>query len=152
MNAALKARLTRPDLDNRPFDLSVARRMKASPSALYAAWTARWDRWFAIPASVLMRAELNAPFYFVTEHEGERYPHYGRFLRLETDRLVELTWVTGRGGTEGAETLVTVAIEPSGEGSLLKLAHRGFYEEAHCRQHEEAWPKVLAHLDDVLSR
>jgi uncharacterized protein YndB with AHSA1/START domain len=146
----MKAKPPLPDLDDRPFDLTVERQMRASPSALYLAWTEQWDRWFAVQGSVLMQPVVNAPFFFVTVHEGERYPHYGRFLRLETDRLVELTWITGRGGTEGAETVVTVGLEPSGEGSLLKLAHRGFYEEDHCRQHDEAWPRVLAHLDDVL--
>jgi uncharacterized protein YndB with AHSA1/START domain len=143
-------RLTTPDLADRPFGLTVERRMTAPPAALYRAWTGQWDRWFAAPGSVSMDPDLIAPFFFVTEHEGKRYPHYGRYLRREPDRLVELTWVTGRGGTEGAETVVTVTIEPSAGGSLLTLSHRGFYEDAHRRQHEEAWPKVLAHLDGVL--
>lgn len=141
-----------PDLSNRPHHHSVTRQMKASPSALYAAWTEQWDRWFALPGSVLMRAEVDAPFFFLVEHEGRRYPHYGRFLRLEPDRLVEFTWLTGRGGTEGAETVVTVEYEPLGAGARLTLTHAGFYEEAQCRENHEAWPHVLAHLDDVLAR
>jgi uncharacterized protein YndB with AHSA1/START domain len=138
-----------PDLSSRPFRLCVERAMAASSRNLYAAWTQRIDSWFARPGSVLMTPAVNQPFFFETEHAGERHPHYGRFLRLEPACLIELTWLTA-GGTHGAETVVRVDLTPKAGGTALRLTHSGFPDEQTCRRHEEAWPQVLGHLDRVL--
>lgn len=141
-----------PDLSSRPHGLAVERDIAASQEATYRAWTEQFDRWFAEPGSVLMTPEVDAPFFFETRFDGGRHPHYGRFLRLEPHSLVVLTWVTGSGGTEGSETVVTVDLNPHETGTRLRLRHDGFASAAARDQHQAAWPLVLAQLDARISK
>ncbi|MFD0049586.1 SRPBCC domain-containing protein [Actinomycetes bacterium NPDC127524] len=136
-----------PDFSARPFNLTVERTMNAQPNVLFEAWTNQFDRWFAAPGSVIMQGEVNTAFFFETEFENKRYPHYGRFLKLEQNSLIEITWVTGAGGTKGAETVVTVKLEPYGNGTMLYLTHSRFPDEESRNKHKQAWPLVLEQLD-----
>jgi uncharacterized protein YndB with AHSA1/START domain len=104
-----------------------------------------------------MRREVNAVFFFETEFKQEsaavaqRHPHYGRFLRLVPDNLVELTWVTGALGTEGSETVVTVKLSGAKGGTHLHLTHAGFPNAAARDRHAQAWPSVLTHLQQRIT-
>lgn len=141
--------VTRPDLTSRPFVAKVERMMAASPDVLFDAWTTtRFDRWFAAPGTVVMKPEVNVPYFFEARFEGQRHPHYGRFLRLVPNRLIEMTWITAE-GTQGVETVVTVELTPRGTGTHLQLSHGGFADEAAMKGHEREWPAGLEQLDNA---
>jgi len=143
--------IAEPDFSSRPFQLAVEREMVASPEQLFKAWTEQVGLWFAAPETVLMKPEVNAPFFFATKYEGNLHPHYGRFLELVPSSLIKLTWVTGEGGTNLAETVVTVELSNVGEGTRLMLSHAGFPEEEAKERHEQAWPRVPEQLEKAVT-
>ena len=144
-------RTLQPDLSGRPHRLVVDRVMRASPRTLYAAWTDRFDSWFAEPGETLMSPATDRAFFFYNRRDRGREPHYGRFLRLEEDALVEMTWVTGKAGTGGTETLLLIELTAMSEGTHLRLTHSGFDEPDARDRHEQAWPEALEILDEMLA-
>ena len=130
-----------------PHSLTVSRDIPLEPAAVYDAFTTRrFENWFAAPGTLQMRAEVNAPFFFETQYQGERHPHYGRFLRLERDRLIEMTWATAA-GTRGVETVVTIMLQLIELGTRVTLTHAGFPDGETTERHAEAWPRVLEKLE-----
>lgn len=90
-----------PDLSERRLRLSVERDMAASPAALFRAWTQQFDLWFAAPGSVIIGFRHKQGLSFRDRFRRQAHPHYGRFLKLQPNALLEITWLTA--ATLGAE-------------------------------------------------
>lgn len=125
-------------------------------ATLYRAWTTGWATWFAEPDTIRMRPVVGAPFFLevaqpLDDGQVKRHPHYGRFLELVPNELVKLTWVTGPGGTGGAETVVTARFAPSGDGTEVTLTHEEFATAEARDHHATRWPMVLEQQEKKLT-
>ncbi|MEO7149585.1 MAG: SRPBCC domain-containing protein [Rhodanobacteraceae bacterium] len=80
--------------------------------------------------------------------EGSIRPHYGRYLRVESPRLLEFTWVSEH--TRGKESVVTIELTPLGKQTELRLTHEGLPDEEMAHAHRGGWTYFLdalvAHL------
>ena len=127
--------------------------VNTKPSEVYTAWTERFDLWFAQPGTVSMVPEPGRPYFFYNRDEWGRHPHYGRFLDITENRLIEMTWMTGNGtteGTAGAETILRIELVPNGAATEIRLTHSGFVSEESCAAHKENWPLALNELAEAL--
>ncbi len=139
--------IAQPDLSNRPLKLVVEKKIDATPEDVFAAWTTnKFSKWFASPEAIIMEPVANKPYFFESRFEGQRHPHYGRFLRLEPAKFIEMTWLT-EAGTQGAETVLKIELTPLNSGTLVKLTHSGFSSEKSMNDHKEAWPYALDELN-----
>jgi uncharacterized protein YndB with AHSA1/START domain len=124
-------------------DLLVERWIAAPPADVYAYLTdsVRWARWQgqsaeieAVPGGVFRMAMANG-----TTAEG-------RFVQLVPDTRVVFTW-GWRGSTSvppGSST-VEIVLAPDGDGTLLRLTHRGLPREERS-SHEVGWGHYLPRL------
>ncbi|MEM7327740.1 MAG: SRPBCC domain-containing protein [Pseudomonadota bacterium] len=142
-----------PDLSHRPRRMTCQRHIEASPTALFEAWTTRFDLWFAEPGTLALVPEPGRPYFFYNRQDWGRHPHYGRILSAAPAEHVEMTWLTGNGeavGTEGAETVLRIDLVPDGALTEVQLSHAGFVSDASLAGHEENWPLALDILADCL--
>ena len=139
-----------PDISSRPLSMTVECQMKADAGAIYEAWTEKFDCWFAEPGELIMVPEVDRPWFFKNRKDWGSHPHYGRFVELDKDRLIVTTWLTGKGGTAGAETIIRVELTPEDGFTLLRLTHSGFQDEEARQGHLDNWPEGLECLNDAL--
>jgi uncharacterized protein YndB with AHSA1/START domain len=146
--------IPRPDLSARPLRTACGYTVNARPEEVFAAWTTRFDTWFAQAGTLAMVPEPGRPYFFYNRDDWGRHPHYGRFLDVKENQLIEMTWMTGNGtaeGTEGAETVLRIELVPKGGSTEVHLTHSGFVSEKSRGGHEENWPLALEILNEALS-
>ena len=131
--------------------LTLTRRLKASPEAVYAAWTdpEKIVRWFGPDSGPVEHAEFDVrvggkySIGFRTE-DGEQHYVSGVYREVVPNEKLSFSWAWC--STPERVSLVTVLIKPDGAGSLLTLNHEKFFDEKACDDHRKGWTGCLDKL------
>ena len=110
--------------------------------------------WYGLPR-LIIHMVVDGLFYFIVEHEGKTWAHYGRFLRIEkpagadASGVAEYTWVSE--ATRGWESVVTLEFQAAGrrdrgDAAPLQPARRTMGE-----RHQEGWTWMLNPLAERFS-
>src|SRR5579862_6834521 len=130
-------------------DLTVSRTIPAAAEAVFNVWmdpSSPGGPWFG-SKRIIEKPHVDGLFFLAVEHEGRTWPHYGRFLRIESPRRIEYTWVSE--STQGLETIVAVTFEPRDGATFVTLKHSGVPDDAEGRKHEEGWAWLLSALESA---
>jgi uncharacterized protein YndB with AHSA1/START domain len=132
--------------------LTLKRRLKAAPEAVYAAWTdpEKIVKWFGPDAGPVEHAALDVrvggryTVIFRTE-DGEQHHVSGIYREVVPNEKLVFTWAWR--STPERESLVTILIKPDGAGSLLTLQHEKFFDEKARDDHARGWSGCLDKLE-----
>jgi len=127
-------------------DIRVERRIAARPAVVYAYLTdsVKWARWQGSIATVEPRP--GGRFEMTL---GDGTIAEGRFVSLEPDRRVVFTWGwRGHQTVPSGSTTVEVELAQDGDGTLVRLTHRGLPREDQPL-HLIGWDHYLPRLATV---
>ena len=139
-----------------PTEVTVSRTISAAPGKVFEVWmdpASPGSPWYGLPR-LIIHIVVDGLFYFIVEHEGKKWAHYGRFLRIEKPdadgaALVEYTWVSE--ATRGWESVVTISFQPLGDETEVTLRHSNLPDEAMAERHQEGWMWMLNTLAERFS-
>jgi uncharacterized protein YndB with AHSA1/START domain len=148
--SANPALATEPDRDAKP-SLTLKRRLNASPSKVYGAWTdpAQIARWFGPEGAEILRAEADARVggryrIIMRTPDGEEHGVSGVYREVAPNEKLVFTWAWR--STPERESLVTVAFMGDDDETLLTLTHEQFFDEAARDRHRSGWSGTLDKL------
>jgi uncharacterized protein YndB with AHSA1/START domain len=131
--------------------ITVIRTIPASADKVFDVWMdpkSPGGPWFGAE-HVILNPAVDGLFYLAVKHEGRIWPHYGRFLQLDRPHRIEHTWMSE--ATKGAESIVTITIEPQGDETNVTLHHAGVPDDEMGHRHQEGWNFVLSALAEALA-
>jgi uncharacterized protein YndB with AHSA1/START domain len=79
---------------------------------------------------------------------GHKFEVTGEYLELDPPRLLSSTWIAT--WTGNAKTKVRWELEPSGNGTFVRIRHSGFAAHPELAQAYRGWPRMLVWLKALL--
>jgi len=136
--------------------LTLKRRLKAPPARVFAAWTdpQQMKRWMGPADSTTITAEANVRVggryrILMRTPNGEEHDLSGVYRAVLANEKLVFTWAWK--STPERESLVTVLLEPEGDGTLLTLTHEQFFDEEARDRHQHGWRGALDKLESFVA-
>ena len=136
--------------------LTLRRRLKAPPEAVFAAWTdpKKIARWFGPgtyePVRVEADLRVGGKYNFVMRApDGEEHDIRGLYREVVPNEKLVFSWAWK--STPERESLVTVTFKPDGDGTIMTLLHEHFFDEAARDRHQFGWTGSLDKLEALFT-
>jgi uncharacterized protein YndB with AHSA1/START domain len=149
--------MARPKLDEARV-LRFSRSFAAPPAQVFREFTepqqlVRWwgPKGFTVPDCQMDVRPGGAWRTVMRSPEGTDHIVTGVYRELVPARRIVFTWAWESEGARGHETLVTIALEEDGAGTILHLTHELFETEDSRDQHQGGWSSTLECLADLLA-
>ena len=143
--------MSRPFLPDRPL-VRLERQLPAPPEVVFDRWTdpASMARWLSPTgeAAVVADVRVGGRFTVVMVGEGVRLEHRGEYLTIEPPSRLRFTWASPYTGEQ--PSVVTVELEPSGNGTRLRLVHERL-PAAQISPHTQGWASIIDNLVAALA-
>lgn len=125
--------------------VTVERHIAARPETVFSFFTDR-DKWLSWMGS-------DGEFIFErggayrTTVTGENVAE-GRFTEIDPPKRLVFTWGWAQGNVSvpAGSTTVEITLEPTADGTLLRLVHSGLPSPEACAAHGEGWTHYVARL------
>jgi uncharacterized protein YndB with AHSA1/START domain len=133
-------------------ELDVRRTISASPEEVFDLWLdakSPGSPWFGVTKAIV-QPTVDGLFYHLVQFAGQDWAHYGRFIVLDRPRRIEHSWVSR--ATGGLESIVTLSLEPDGQGTAVHLRHTNVPDDELGRQHQDGWGFILGAIAEKFSR
>lgn len=132
--------------------LELERWLAATPDRVFRAWTDPEviGRWMSPVGHAEAEVDLRPGgcLRVTMVGDGVRIEHHGRFLAVEPPHRLVFTWRSPYTGD--ADSRVSVALAPDGDGTRLTLRHE-LLPPGVPASHRDGWGRMLARLADVVA-
>ena len=136
--------------------LVIRRTYDAPVAAVWAAWTdpAQMKHWMGpsdeLTADVTSDLRVGGRYRIVMHaDDGQTHRVGGVFREIEPPRKLVYTWAWE--STPERESLVTLELAPSGQGTALLLTHQRFFDRDARDRHHAGWLGCLDRLTRYLT-
>jgi uncharacterized protein YndB with AHSA1/START domain len=135
----------------------VQRVLPAPPAEVYDEWLdpAALSDWMCPRPARATRIELDPTIggrlRFDIDEDGVSFAVTGRYVELDRPRRLSFTWSCSTWPDPSVESLVTVTLEPRGEGETLMTIHHALLPPGTIDQHRSGWARIAEQLDAALA-